>query len=189
MPAGDGGQTSAPRMPSGEAGGDSEAGRAGRVPLFVRVGTPIQRFTDWAIVLLFACQFLALVLQVFTRYVMNRPIGWGEELALHLFIWITFLGAAYGTRFVAHPRLTLLEPLEKGRLPGLITFQRVVTIVFLVGLGISGAALAYANRTVLSPTMGISQLFLYGAVPVGAFLIMVEMLLPASTTPTPGSAP
>jgi TRAP-type C4-dicarboxylate transport system permease small subunit len=34
------------------------------------------------------------LLQVFLRRVFNSPIVWAEDLAVFIFIWITFLGAA-----------------------------------------------------------------------------------------------
>lgn len=37
---------------------------------------------------------IILLLQVFLRRVFNSPIVWAEDLAVFIFIWITFLGAA-----------------------------------------------------------------------------------------------
>jgi len=37
---------------------------------------------------------ITILLQVFFRRVLNSPIIWAEDLAVFLFIWVTFLGAA-----------------------------------------------------------------------------------------------
>ena len=35
-----------------------------------------------------------LLLQVFTRYVLNDPLSWTEEVARYLYVYIVFLGAS-----------------------------------------------------------------------------------------------
>lgn len=32
---------------------------------------------------------------VITRYILDQPIGWSEEVSIYLMIWAVFLGAAY----------------------------------------------------------------------------------------------
>ncbi|MBI2323232.1 MAG: TRAP transporter small permease [Chloroflexi bacterium] len=167
---------------------DSDAQGRGWTALALRAGALLQHLTDWALVVTVGGQFAVLVLQVFTRYVLNRPIGWSEEVALHLFIWMTFLGAAYGTRLRSHPRVAVVGAWERGALPWLVPFQKAVAVVFLVGLGGAGAALAVANQSILSPNAEISQLFLYGAAPVGALLMLVEMCMPAAPPAPAGAA-
>ena len=140
------------------------------------MGSFLQRLTDWALIAAFSVLFATLFFQVFTRYALNSPVAWSEEVALHLFVWVVFLGAAYGVRRRDHPRLTVVAALET-RARALVAFQYAISIFFVVGLCVTGAALAYTNRAILSPNAGISQLFLYGAVPVGGVLILVEMLM------------
>lgn len=41
---------------------------------------------------------VAIAVQTLTRYALGRPITWVEEGAVYAFIWITFLGAAYGAK-------------------------------------------------------------------------------------------
>ncbi|HRD76576.1 MAG TPA: TRAP transporter small permease [Hyphomicrobiaceae bacterium] len=43
--------------------------------------------------------------QVFTRYVLSRPIIWVEELATYSFIWGAFLGASLGLKHGRHVRI------------------------------------------------------------------------------------
>jgi TRAP-type C4-dicarboxylate transport system permease small subunit len=89
---------------------------------------------------------------------------------------MVFVGAAYGVRLGAHPSVSLISPLEK-RFTLLMHCQRLITVAFLVGLGALGATLAVLNRDTLSPNAQISQLFLYGAVPVGVILMLVEIFM------------
>ncbi len=38
---------------------------------------------------------ISIFIQVFSRYVLNRPHIWVEELATYCFIWLVFVGASY----------------------------------------------------------------------------------------------
>ncbi|MEO9337831.1 TRAP transporter small permease [Mesorhizobium sp. SB112] len=40
----------------------------------------------------------SIALQTFTRYAFGRPITWVEEAGVYAFIWVTFVGAAYGAK-------------------------------------------------------------------------------------------
>jgi len=50
--------------------------------------------TTFVATLCLAVTCLVMLAQVFLRRVFNSPIVWAEDLAVFLFIWITFLGAA-----------------------------------------------------------------------------------------------
>src|SRR4051812_34197874 len=41
-----------------------------------------------------AAASIAMLVQVFARFVLSAPLPWPEEFAVLLFAWITFLGAA-----------------------------------------------------------------------------------------------
>ncbi|MEO5772215.1 MAG: TRAP transporter small permease [Burkholderiaceae bacterium] len=44
----------------------------------------------------------AITVQVFTRYVLGRPIAWVEESATYAFIWMSFVGASVGLKEGRH---------------------------------------------------------------------------------------
>src|SRR3954452_7506607 len=54
-----------------------------------------------------------LLANVLARYLFNRPLVWGDELASILFLWLCVLGAVLAMRRNEHMRLTALI----GRLP------------------------------------------------------------------------
>lgn len=49
------------------------------------------------------------VLQVVTRYVLNAPLPWTEELAAYLLIWMVFIGAIGVHRKDTHLRVEMLD--------------------------------------------------------------------------------
>ena len=61
--------------------------------------------------------FVALtVLQVITRYILNAPLQWTEELAAHLLIWMVFIGAVGVHRKDTHLRVEMLDEWAPRRL-------------------------------------------------------------------------
>lgn len=72
---------------------------------------------------------LCIFAQVVSRYGLNRPLVWVEELATYCFIWGTFLGASVGLKRGVHIRVdTFLGRLSsRGR----------TTVVFLTQLAIA----------------------------------------------------
>lgn len=62
-------------------------------------------FERWLGVGLIALIVVTIATQVFTRYGLNRPIIWVEELATYSFIWGTFIGASLGLKHGRHIRI------------------------------------------------------------------------------------
>jgi TRAP-type C4-dicarboxylate transport system permease small subunit len=54
----------------------------------------LRKAADVVGVAIFATMFGAFLLQVFARYVLNRPLGWTEELSLVTYVWGLFWASA-----------------------------------------------------------------------------------------------
>lgn len=54
-------------------------------------------------------------LQVIFRYALHVPLAWGEEFAMFLFQWVSFLGAAIAVRHRFHYTLDLVTKRFPGR--------------------------------------------------------------------------
>ena len=61
-------------------------------------------------VLLIATMVVTISIQVFTRYALNWPLVWVEELATYCFIWGAFVGAALGHKHQRHIRIESFVP-------------------------------------------------------------------------------
>lgn len=82
-----------------------------------------------------AAMFLTFVLQIFSRYIINHPIGWTLEVCLTLWLWLVFWGCAFVVR---HDEHVAFDVLYKSVRPGT---RRVLALLgaaaIVVGLGIS----------------------------------------------------
>lgn len=68
-----------------------------------------QRMASVIEALIFAGLFGALITQVVSRFVFDRPVAWTEEIAAVLFLWTIFWGAAFTTPLTSHVAIDLLD--------------------------------------------------------------------------------
>ena len=124
------------------------------------------------------CYFLLVVLvvttslQVFTRYVLNAPLSWTEELARILFIWITFIGAAVIAKRSGHISIDFVANLlPPGARRWVLVAAHAASVAILLLLGVKGVELLRITGISASPALGIPWAYVYAAFPVGMFLM------------------
>ena len=109
--------------------------------------------------------------QVATRYLLNSPSSYTEELATYLLLWISLLGAAYALRQRAHLGIDVvvarLRPAARRR--ARVVSYAVVALFSLVALVVGGGIL-------VSVTFELGQRSAAFQVPVG----YVYLVLPLS---------
>jgi TRAP-type C4-dicarboxylate transport system permease small subunit len=63
---------------------------------------------DWATLAIFWMMGFAVILQFFTRYVLNDSLAWTEEIATYCLVAVVFLGASMCVRLGRHIHVDLL---------------------------------------------------------------------------------
>ena len=58
----------------------------------------LDRIMETAILITLASMSGVVAVNVFCRFVLNFSLSWGDEVAMMLMVWLTFLGAAVGMR-------------------------------------------------------------------------------------------
>lgn len=131
----------------------------------------IDRVLGVLLVGLMSLMVLTVSWQVATRYLLNSPSSYTEELSTYLLIWISLLGAAYALRVRAHLGLDILmRRLRADRRRSMRMVAHGVIIAFsLVVLVFGGGWLVYV-------TLDLNQLSAAFQVPVG----YVYLALPLS---------
>jgi TRAP-type C4-dicarboxylate transport system, small permease component len=82
--------------------------------------------------------------QVFTRFVLNDPSAFTDELARYLLIWVGLLGSSYATGQRLHLAIDLLPTLLTGRARQIL--QLVIdTSVLVFALGIMGGVVPISS--------------------------------------------
>jgi TRAP-type C4-dicarboxylate transport system permease small subunit len=72
------------------------------------VGNAFEVFLKFICALLCAALTIDVALQVFYRFILKAPLIWTEELALFLFQWMVFMGAALAVRHRSHFGLDII---------------------------------------------------------------------------------
>jgi TRAP-type C4-dicarboxylate transport system permease small subunit len=112
------------------------------------------------------------------RYLLGFSFAWAEEVARYLMIWCALLAAGLALREGAHIAVELLPDALPRR--GAIALRALVAAIvagflgILVWLGLEYADFARMQRT---PVLRLSTGLIYLAVPVGAGLCLLHLLI------------
>lgn len=137
----------------------------------------LDKILGWFLVTLMVIIVLAVLWQVFSRYVLQAPSSVTEELARYLLIWIGILGAAYASGQQEHLAINLLEEkLDKKKQKQLRILINLLIISFsLTVLIIGGANLVYVNYDLgqSSAALKIPLFIVYSVIPLSGILIIM----------------
>ena len=97
----------------------------------------------------------AITVQVFSRYLLGRPIAWVEESATYAFIWMVFVGASLGLKRGHHIFIATfgnrLPPRVAAGLRTLVWALVLLTLVVLVVQGVKVMEVEGRSRTISLP--------------------------------------
>ncbi len=133
------------------------------------------------LITLMALIVLAVTWQVFTRFIIQDPSSYTEELARFLLIWIGVLGGAFALRTRAHLGIDLITQRvgEKGRKRIQITVYSTVILFAFFVMVIGGIRLVNITFSLnqISAAMGIRMGYIYTVLPLSGILMIVYSLL------------
>lgn len=131
----------------------------------------------WLLILLLLAMACIVFANVVLRYTTGDSIVWAEEVARHLMIWVTFLGAGLVLRFGGHVAIDNLHQAVSTR------SARWLRTLVGVGIGIFCLVMTYfsvlyvwATRFQTTAATDIPISFIYVAMPVGFLLMFVHLL-------------
>lgn len=100
-------------------------------PILTASGHWLLRRAENLAALMLAVMFVAFLIQILFRYVLNWPAGWASEVSTMMWIWLVLWGAAFVVRERDEIRFDVLYAGAKGRLRRAMT---LVTAAAIVGL-------------------------------------------------------
>ena len=130
-----------------------------------------------------ACVLLAIVAalgvwQVGTRFLLEQPSTWTEELMRRLLIWMVMLGAGVAFRHGAMVSVDLMLKTARGKWRTVV--QSIITIVSVALLGLLiwyGIDLVWRIRFQTWASLDfLSMSWAYAAIPVGAFISILGVV-------------
>lgn len=142
------------------------------------LATRMQRAIDAVIGVLLALIALALIYQVFGRYILHHAPSWTEEFSRLAIVWLVMLGVAGCLRTRSHIAIPALLERTHGRSRLVLVLLRDLCILLSLLLMLwSGSLYAVLNQGQLSPAFEIPMFWAYLAVPFGAFCAVLILIL------------
>lgn len=132
---------------------------------------------DWLANLAILAIVVVTVVAVVTRYLLNSPILWVEEILIALYLWAIMLGAASAMKTRKHISIDvffMMLPKKAQRYAQYVNDS--ICIVVLVVFGWLGLQLALESDDKITPILQISYLYVDLAVPVGCFWMAIYLL-------------
>lgn len=144
------------------------------------IADPVSSLGAWIATVSIGVMVVAAFLQVVSRYVLNSPIGWTEELSRFAAVWMTFIGASVALR---QGELVALEFLTS-RLTGL---SKRVALVLAHGCAIffTVVLIKYGFKLFLftletqqkTPALQVPIAYAYLSLPVGGIAMLIQEAL------------
>lgn len=135
----------------------------------------IDKVLEWMLVFFMSILVIDVLWQVTSRYIMNDPSSFTDELAGFLLIWVGLLGAAYVAGKREHLAIDLMiqrsKPRRKFQLE--MTISIIIVIFALIVMIIGGTWLVYTRfyLSVKSAALGLPLGIVYLVLPISGMLI------------------
>lgn len=117
---------------------------------------------------------LVIIYQVFSRQLLGTTPAWTEALSRLLFVWVGFLGIAYGFKEKLHIGVGLVVNLFPKKIQHVFDYFAKVLII---GFGVIMIYYGWQFTQLMSGStiagLGLTSSYLYAAIPVTGFFVTV----------------
>ncbi len=118
--------------------------------------------------------------EVIRRFLFNEQAAWSTTIPIYLFLWVTWMGAAYNVKIRTHLRFDELRV----RLPYTAQFaclclDALLWILFatiVIVFSVEQVQLSYDNFAIVQGTDDVMQWWFYLATPVAWVLLVIRAL-------------
>ena len=116
--------------------------------------------------------------QIFTRFILNNPSTFTDEVLRYVLIWASLLGSAYCFYKDEHLSLDLVKDRVHGAASAvLFVFIEVMTLFFVCYVFVYGGGRLMMNATNISSVLHIPYKVLYSIIPISGVFIVVARIL------------
>ena len=129
----------------------------------MKIKEKVDRLIEFILISIMSIMVINVTWQVFSRYILNAPSPYTEELTRYLMIWIGLLGAAYVSGKNAHISIDLFKDKFSKKKQNRINLFSDVYITLKLGQ--------------LSPALQIPLAYVYFILPLTGLLIVFYKVL------------
>ena len=122
---------------------------------------------------------LLVLYQVFTRYILNSPSEFTEEVVRYLLVWTGFIGAAYAFNTRQHMALIFFQGKVKPEVRKYIAaaIDLLILVFALIIMVIGGMTLSMSTMGALSALLSVPRGIVYLIGPIsGVFIIIGQVI-------------
>ncbi len=135
------------------------------------------RIARWLAIALVGVIAVAMILQVFFRYVVNSSLSWSEELSVWSLVWLVFIGSVVLIRSWEHIHIpTFVNWLPLKLRPYVIIAAKCLSIVFLATMTYLGFEMILFGFHADAPVLHLSTKWAKLSIPVGGALMCLFAL-------------
>ncbi|OFU50374.1 TRAP transporter small permease [Aerococcus sp. HMSC10H05] len=122
---------------------------------------------------------LLVIWQVFTRYILNHPSTWSEELAAYMFAWVTVFGAAYVFGKREHMNIpVIVERFSSVNQNSLQILAEVLNLIFALTVMVYGGfEITQLTMGQLSSSLPLQMGYFYMCIPISGIFIALYSVL------------
>ncbi len=142
-----------------------------------KIGHAIETAVGSFCALIYAAMIVAALLGVLFRYIMLSPFEWTEEVARFLMLWLGFLAMNIALRRNEHIALNFLGGILRPSLIRLIGYGIDALVGLFLYYLLKQGYLMTTGTLITAGTLNISMFWIYMAVPLGALLTLVQLVL------------
>jgi C4-dicarboxylate transporter, DctQ subunit len=134
----------------------------------------LSKIANGFVVILLCAMSLDILLGVFFRYVLVKPLPWSEDLGRYLMVWTALFGVGVVMQNGAHVAVTILVDHVPHRIKlGLLLLSKVLVLGFGLAIGILSVQLLLTMMPQISPTLRIRMTWVYLGFPFYGFFLAV----------------
>lgn len=141
-----------------------------------RIKSRVDHVLEVVLVAVMGIMVVNVLWQVFTRFVLDDPSTFTDELSRYLLIWLGLLGAAYGVSQRIHLAIDILPTRLTGerRTYVLVAIEICVALFAIFAMVVGGSQLVYITLRLgqISAALGIPLGYVYSVIPLSGLLIV-----------------
>lgn len=145
----------------------------------------LDNFVAWTLIVLMGLMVINVTWQVLSRYVVQNPSSFTDELSRYMLIWLGMLGAAYVAGKDQHLAIDILPKKLTGKpkLKLLILINTLVLLFALIAMVLGGSNLVYITYILeqKSATLQIPLAYIYTIVPISGILVVYYQIFQISS--------
>lgn len=116
-------------------------------------------------------------IEVFLRYLFGKSLYITEEFTRYLMVWVVFLASSLALREDSHISIGIFVNRLRGPARAWINLiAQILLVTFLIFLIIEGIIALSFQMDQIIPSLGLPIFWFYLAIPVGSFLMILNLL-------------